>query len=187
MAHRQKIEDTYSETLNCLHLSAPCELKSGEIDSLKTRGRGTKFKFQNKISKLTHNKEYTPSVITFQKALIFIYHFILILKISLSLRSNLFLKAINDTMTDNSRVTVKEDRTTGGKALFAACAIDAGQVVVSELVGASNVLNEPTKYTIRKKDGIHLDIKTIIRYANHRCVKNLPLYTIRYLFMFPQS
>lgn len=90
-------------------------------------------------------------------------------------------------MTDNSRVTVKEDRTTGGKALFAACAIDAGQVVVSELVGASNVLNEPTKYTIRKKDGIHLDIKTIIRYANHRCVKNLPLYTIRYLFMFPQS
>jgi hypothetical protein len=82
--------------------------------------------------------------------------------------SELYLKTINDTMTDNSRVTVKEDKITGGKALFAACAINAGQVVVSELVGASNVLNGPTKYTIRKDDGIHLDIKTIIRYANHR-------------------
>lgn len=75
---------------------------------------------------------------------------------------------MNDTMTDNSRVTVKEDSITGGKALFAACAIEAGQIVVSELVGARDILNEPTKYTIRKDDGIHLDIKTIIRYANHR-------------------
>ena len=71
-------------------------------------------------------------------------------------------------MTDNSKVIVRADDITGGKALFAACDIEAGQIVVSELVRACDTLKEPTKYTIRKDEGVNLDISTIIRYANHR-------------------
>jgi len=72
-------------------------------------------------------------------------------------------------MTDNTRVRVQSDDVTGGKALFASFDFpEAGHLVVSERVPTSHVLNAPTKYTIRKEDEVHLDIKTIIKYANHR-------------------
>ena len=63
-----------------------------------------------------------------------------------------------------------------GKSLTASTNIKANEIIVQEAVTPKNVLTDPTRYTIRKSDKVHLNVQSEIRYTNHSfspnaCVK----------------
>ena len=58
-----------------------------------------------------------------------------------------------------------------GRSLVASCYIAKGAEIYREIVAdPKHILKLPTRYTIRKEDGLHLDVQSMIRYTNHMCV-----------------
>jgi len=71
------------------------------------------------------------------------------------------------SLTDTANVKVSE--TALGKSLIAARDISReGEIIYLEFVPCNRVLREPTKYSFRKQDGVHLDAIGAIRFINHR-------------------
>lgn len=59
-----------------------------------------------------------------------------------------------------------------GKSLKAARGIERGATIAAEWVEGESVVLKPSRYSLRKGDGIHLDVKSKIRYTNHSFTPN---------------
>jgi len=84
-------------------------------------------------------------------------------------RSNLLVPAKWRNFCASS-VVVFED--VCGKSLKAGRDIERGATIVDEWVDVEYVLLRPTKYSLKKDDGVHLDIKSEMRYTNHSFIPN---------------
>mmetsp|Transcript_19335 Transcript_19335/g.23025 ORF Transcript_19335/g.23025 Transcript_19335/m.23025 type:complete len:131 (+) Transcript_19335:48-440(+) len=84
-------------------------------------------------------------------------------------RSSPFANLSQSSPITTPHVTTTDSET--GRALIASHSITGGTEILSETMTDPKSIREfPSRISLRKEDGMHLELKTMIQFTNHRCV-----------------